>query len=57
MVQWLRICIAMQGTQVQSLVKEVRSHVTEQLSLSSVTTEPLSSGAQATTRKDLTWHI
>ena len=27
MIQWLRICLAMQGTQVQSLVEELRFHV------------------------------
>ena len=26
-VQWLRICLAMQGAQVQSLVGELRSHM------------------------------
>ena len=26
-VQWLRICLAMQGTQVPSLVWELRSHM------------------------------
>ena len=26
-VQWLRICLAMQGTRVQSLVGELRSHI------------------------------
>ena len=26
-VQWLRICLAMQGTQVQSVVGELRSHL------------------------------
>ena len=26
MVQWLRICLPMEGTQVQSLVRELRSH-------------------------------
>ena len=26
-VQWLRICLPTQGTQVQSLVRELRSHV------------------------------
>ena len=26
-VQWLRICLAMQGTQVQFLVGELRSHM------------------------------
>ena len=26
-VQWLRICLPMQGTQVQSLVRELRSHM------------------------------
>ena len=25
--QWLRVCPAMQGTRVQSLVKELRSHM------------------------------
>ena len=25
--QWLRICLAMQGTKVQSLVKELRFHM------------------------------
>ena len=33
MVQWLRICLPMQGTQVRSLVRELRSHMpVEQLS-------------------------
>jgi len=26
-VQWLRMCLAMQGTQVQSLVGELRSYM------------------------------
>ena len=26
-VQWLRICLAMQGTQVQSLVRELEFHM------------------------------
>ena len=26
-IQWLRICLLMQGTQVQSLVQELRSHM------------------------------
>ena len=26
-VQWLRICLPKQGTQVQSLVRELRSHM------------------------------
>ena len=26
-VQWLRICLVMQGTQVQSPVEELRSHM------------------------------
>ena len=30
-VQWLRIRLAMQGTQVQSLVREVRPHVPQSL--------------------------
>ena len=25
-VQWLRLCVPMQGAQVQSLVRELRSH-------------------------------
>ena len=27
MVQWLRLCFPMQGAQVQSLVRELRSHM------------------------------
>ena len=27
-VQWLRICLPMQGTRVQSLVRELRFHMT-----------------------------
>ena len=27
LVQWLRLCLPMQGVQVQSLVGELRSHV------------------------------
>ena len=27
MVQWLRLCLPMQGAQVQSLVSELRSHM------------------------------
>ena len=27
MVQWLRICLPVQGTQIQSLVGELRSHM------------------------------
>ena len=39
-VQWLIICHAVQGTLVQSLVRELRSqHATEQLSLHAATTE------------------
>ena len=30
-VQWLRMCLAMQGTQVRSLVRELRSHVPQLL--------------------------
>ena len=26
-VQWLRICLPMQGTQVQSLIQELKSHM------------------------------
>ena len=40
-VQWLRICLAMQGMHVQSPVRQQRSqHAVEQLSLSITTTEP-----------------
>ena len=40
MVQWLRLYLAMQGTQAQSLVRELRpSHASEQLSLSTMTRE------------------
>ena len=28
-VQWLRICLTMQGMKVQSLVQELRSHMTQ----------------------------
>lgn len=27
MVQWLRLCLTMQGTPVQSQIRELRSHV------------------------------
>ena len=37
-VQWLRICLPIQGTQVQSLVGE-DPHATEQLSPRAATTE------------------
>ena len=40
MVQWLRICLPMQGTQVQSLVGKI-SHALGQLSLCATTTEPI----------------
>ena len=41
-VQWLRICLPMQGTQVQSLVREHASgHATGQLSLCNTTKEPV----------------
>ena len=41
-VQWLRISLAMQGTQVQSLVGELQfSHVAEQLSPCTTTKEPM----------------
>ena len=47
MVQWLRICLAMQGTWVPSLVRELRSHratklATGQLSLQVTTRESVS---------------
>ena len=38
LVQWLIMCLTTQGIQVQSLVRELRSHV--QLSLWATTTEP-----------------
>ena len=38
MVQWLIMCLTMQGMQVQSLVRELRSHM--QLSLWATSTEP-----------------
>ena len=42
MVQWLRLYLAMQGTQALSLVRELRpSHASEQLSLSTMTRESL----------------
>ena len=27
MVQWLRVCLAIQQTRVQALVREIRSHI------------------------------
>ena len=39
MVQWVRICLAMQETAVQSLVQE-DPHATEQQSPSATTAEP-----------------
>ena len=45
--QWLRIRLAMQGTQVRSLFGELRSHVPGQLSLPTAATEPTCPGAQA----------
>ena len=30
MIQWVRICLAMQGTCVQSLVGELRSHMPQE---------------------------
>ena len=42
-VQWLKIHFSMQGTQVQSLVKKLRSHIpAKQLSRRTATTEPSS---------------
>ena len=43
MVEWLRICLPVQGTQVQSLVGEVRSHMlgtTEPMGCSEEPTQP-----------------
>lgn len=40
-LQWLRICLAMQGMHVQSPFRQQRlQHAVEQLSLSITTTEP-----------------
>ena len=41
MVQWLRICLPMQGTRVQSLVQEDPIHATEELNPCATTTEPV----------------
>ena len=47
-VQWLRICVAMQGRQILFLVRELRSHMPrEQLNPSATITEPTGSGAHA----------
>ena len=46
-VQWLRIRLPMQGTQVRSLVRELRSHVPGQLSPCAATTEHSRSRAHA----------
>ena len=40
MVQWLRICLPMHGTWVQSLVQKI-PHATEELSLCATTVEPM----------------
>ena len=47
-VQWLRICLPMQGTRVQALVREDPT-CTEQLSPCATTTEPVLWSPQATT--------
>ena len=47
MVQGLRICLAVQGTWVQSFVRELRSHMLLQLSPCTLTTEPTCFGARA----------
>ena len=39
-VQWLRICLPMQGTQVRALVRKI-PHAAEQLSPCTTTTEPV----------------
>ena len=46
MIQWLRIHLPMQGTWVQSLVRE---QATGQRSLCATATEPVCSGAHTTT--------
>ena len=51
-VQWLRICLAMQQTQVQFLVTELKSHML--LSTSTLTAEPTPQPESPfTTMKDL----
>ena len=45
-VQWLKILLPMQGTQVQSLVWEDR-HAAEQLSSCATTTEPVCHNTEA----------
>ena len=47
MIQWLRICLAVQGIRVQSLVRELSSHMLLQLSPCAPTTKPTCSGAHA----------
>ena len=50
MVQWLQIHLSMQGTWVQSLVRE---QATGQRSLCATATEPVCSGAHTTTGEKL----
>ena len=45
-VQWLRVCLPMQGMRVQSLVRELGSHMLQSNWAHTVTTEPVYSGAQ-----------
>ena len=40
-VQWLRVHLPMQGTQVPSLIGELRSHMLRQLSPRAATPEPM----------------
>ena len=43
MVQWLRVCLTMPGTQVPSLVRELKiPHASELLSLWAAISEPMS---------------
>ena len=51
MVQWLRVCLPMQGTWVPSLVGELRSHMLWAAKAPpSTTTEPARSGGLETQR-------
>ena len=53
MVQWLKVCLSMQGTWVQFLVWELRYHMPMgQLSLCTVTTETHSPTACALQQED-----
>ena len=44
-VQWLRICLAMQGKWIKFLAGQLRSHMFGKLSPNTTTIEPACSGA------------